>query len=93
MKYRLLDYFYTAFHCRHADSTPALNPLWFKYLNDTNTWSIDLQFLFGDSILVSPITQENVTHIEAYFLDECWGKKGLRTKVIGTVLLIQERKE
>jgi len=36
---------------------------------------------------------ETFADLEAYFLDECWGKKGLRTKVIGTVLLIQERKE
>ena len=70
MRYRLLDYFYTAFHRQHTDGTPVLNPLWFKYPNDTNTWSIDLQFLFGDSILVSPVTQENVTHVEAYFPDD-----------------------
>jgi len=36
---------------------------------------------------------DNFADLESYFLSECWGKKGLRTKVIGTVLLIQERKE
>lgn len=36
---------------------------------------------------------ETFEDLETYFLSECWGKKGLRTKVIGTVLLIQERKE
>lgn len=70
MRYRLLDYFYTAFHRQHTDGTPALNPMWFKYPNEQSTWSIDLQFLFGDSILVSPVTHENVTHVEAYFPDD-----------------------
>lgn len=36
---------------------------------------------------------ETFEDLETYFLSNCWGKKGLRTKVIGTALLIQERKE
>lgn len=31
--------------------------------------------------------------LEAYFMDNCFGVKGLRTKVIGKVLLVQQRKE
>ena len=43
-----------------------------------------------------PLTRlefESFEDLEDYFLAECWGKKGLRTKVIGKVLLIQKRKE
>jgi hypothetical protein len=36
---------------------------------------------------------ESFEDLEAYFMAECWGKPGLRTKVIGTVLLVQKRKE
>lgn len=46
---------------------PVLNPLWFKYPSDTKTFGIDLQFLYGDSILVSPVTDENATSVNAYF--------------------------
>ena len=66
IRYRLLDYFYTALHLAHTDGVPVLQPLWFQYPNDTNTFNIDLQFLFGDSILVSPVTQENVTDVSIY---------------------------
>ena len=70
IRYRLIDYIYTAFHRAHLDGTPILNPLWFKYPTDSNTFDLDLQFFFGDSILVSPITEENKTSVEAYFPNE-----------------------
>ncbi|KAF4614427.1 hypothetical protein D9613_003527 [Agrocybe pediades] len=66
MRFRLLDYFYTAFHRAHTDGTPVLNPLFFKYPKDPNTFPIDLQFFFGDSILVSPVTEENATSVQIY---------------------------
>lgn len=44
-----------------------LNPLWYKYSQDPATFPIDLQFFFGDSILVSPVTEENSTSVTAYF--------------------------
>lgn len=62
-----MDYLYTSFHQANLDGTPVLNPLWYKYPQDTNTFPIDLQFLYGPSILVSPVTEENVTSVTAYF--------------------------
>jgi len=62
----LLDYFYTAVHKASLDGSPVLNPLWFKYPTDASTFGIDLQYLFGDSILVSPVTEENATSVTIY---------------------------
>ncbi|KDR82169.1 hypothetical protein GALMADRAFT_240702 [Galerina marginata CBS 339.88] len=66
IRYRLLDYFYTAFHQAHTDGTPVLNPLWFKYPKDANTFPIEHQFFFGDSILVSPVTDDDATSVSIY---------------------------
>lgn len=65
-RYRLLDYFYTAFHKASTDGTPVLNPLWYLYPSDPSTWGIDLQFFFGDAILVSPVTADNATSVDIY---------------------------
>jgi len=66
MRYRLLDYIYTAFHQAHLDGSPVLNPLFFKYPQDQNTFGIDTQFFYGDSILVSPVTGENAVSVTIY---------------------------
>ena len=83
-RYRLLDYFYTAFHKASVDGSPVINPLWFKYPTDTATFGIDLQFLFGDSILVSPVTEENKTMATIYLPKDKFYDFATFTPVEGT---------
>lgn len=66
MRYRLMDYMYTAFHTAHTDGTPVLHPLFFKYPKDANTFAIDQQFFYGDSILVSPVVDDDSTSVSIY---------------------------
>ena len=70
MRYRLIDYLYTAFHQANSDGTPVLRPLWYSFPNDPNTFAIDSQFLFGPSVLVSPVIDENATSVDVYYPDE-----------------------
>ncbi|KAJ7771443.1 alpha-glucosidase [Mycena metata] len=66
IRYRLLDYFYTSFHQASVEGTTVVSPMWFKYPQDAATYPIDLQWFFGDSILVSPVTEENSTSVSIY---------------------------
>lgn len=70
IRYRLLDYLYTSFHRQTQTGEPFLQPLFYLYPEDPNTFPIDLQFFFGDAILVSPVTDGNLTSVDAYFPDD-----------------------
>jgi alpha-glucosidase len=65
-----MDYIYTAFHQASLDGTPVLSPLWFKYPADRATFPIDLQFFYGPSLLVSPVTDEDAKSVRIYLPDD-----------------------
>ncbi|KAI8665959.1 putative alpha/beta-glucosidase agdC [Fusarium keratoplasticum] len=81
-RYRLLDYIYTALH--HASSTgvPSVNPLFFIYTSDSNTFGIDTQFFLGDSLLVSPVVEDDSQSVTFYLPDDLfydfWTHKPIR---------------
>ncbi|RAH86113.1 alpha/beta-glucosidase agdC [Aspergillus japonicus CBS 114.51] len=70
IRYRLLDYIYTGLHRQAQTGEPFLQPLFYLYPADEDTFANDRQFFFGDALLVSPVTQENATAVDAYFPDD-----------------------
>jgi len=72
IRYALLDYIYTAMWRQHEKGTPSVSPLWFAYPADNKTWPIDLQYLYGPSLMVAPVTQENKTSVAIYLPNDIW---------------------
>jgi len=63
---RLLDYTYTFLHQHSVDGTPAMWPLSWVHPEEEGTVSIESQYYYGPSILVSPVVMENSTSVDIY---------------------------
>ncbi|KAJ5625169.1 hypothetical protein N7510_001478 [Penicillium lagena] len=70
IRYRLLDYLYTSFHTQTVTGEPFLQPLFYLYPEDRNVFTNQRQFFYGNSLMISPVTEENSTSVAAYFPDD-----------------------
>lgn len=66
IRYRLMDYMYTAFAQASEDGTPVSYPLLYVYPEDKNTWALELSYFYGPGILVAPVTEEGATSVSTY---------------------------
>ncbi|XP_062523496.1 lysosomal alpha-glucosidase-like [Corticium candelabrum] len=72
IRYSLLPTLYTLFHKAHVKGSTVVRPLFFEFPTDNNTWSIDTQFLWGRSLLITPVLQENASAVVGYFPRGRW---------------------
>ncbi|KAG8182551.1 hypothetical protein JTE90_002085 [Oedothorax gibbosus] len=71
-RYVLLPYLYTLFYRSHVFGDTVIRPLMFEYPMDTNTYTIDEQFLWGPGLMIVPALYPNVTEVQAYFPKGVW---------------------
>lgn len=72
LRYRLLPYLYTAVWQAAATGSPIVRPLPFAYPEDRSTYSLDDQYLFGDSMLVAPALEAGVVNRQVYLPAGLW---------------------
>ena len=69
IRYRLLDYFYTALWRQSRDGAPAMLPLWMAIAKgvDHITLSLEYQFMYGRALMVAPVVEKDGTNVGIYF--------------------------
>ena len=72
LRQRLLPYLYTLFEECHRTGAPMLRPLFWAYPEDRATYSMDDEFLCGDTLLVAPVTRPGVEYRHVYLPAGSW---------------------
>ncbi|XP_048847390.1 lysosomal alpha-glucosidase [Brienomyrus brachyistius] len=72
LRYSLLPLLYTLFHHAHISGSTVARPLFLEFPSDPNCHTIDRQFLWGNSLLISPVLDQGVTDLAAYLPPGTW---------------------
>lgn len=62
LRYRLLPYIYSTAVESTRTGLPVVRPMVLEFQDDPNTHHLEMQYMFGDSFLVAPITNPEGTH-------------------------------
>jgi len=72
LRYQLLPYIYTVFWQHVQNGTPMIRQLAFYDQTDKNTYNREEEFLFGDHILIHPITEAGIRKSSIYLPKGKW---------------------
>lgn len=72
LRYRLLPYIYTTFWQYAAYGTPMLRPLAFVAQQDEHTHDLNHEFMLGDHLLISHVSEAGMKEKEVYLPEGTW---------------------
>lgn len=71
-RYKLLDYAYTALFYQTKEGKPMINPMFFLFPNDPQTFGIETQWFYGDALLISPVVMDESDMVNFYLPQGVW---------------------
>ncbi|HEW92623.1 MAG TPA: DUF5110 domain-containing protein [Thermotogaceae bacterium] len=71
-RYSLVPYIYSNYMLGIQNNEPFIRPMAFEFQEDSKTWNIDDQFMFGPSIMVAPATKMGIRERTVYFPKFTW---------------------
>jgi alpha-glucosidase (family GH31 glycosyl hydrolase) len=72
LRQSLMPYTYSLAWQAHRLGLPLMRPLVLNYPDDRRTWDLGSQYLWGDDILVAPVTRAGATHWPVYLPAGTW---------------------
>jgi alpha-D-xyloside xylohydrolase len=72
LKYKLMPYVYAQAKDCSERGLPMLRALFVEFPGDPGSWQVDDEYLFGSSILVAPLMEENATGRNVYLPPGSW---------------------
>lgn len=72
LKYSLLPYIYTYAREAHELGLPIMRPMVMEFPMDTETYSLDTQFMFGEEMLVAPVVKKSARSRNLYLPEGTW---------------------
>jgi len=72
LRYCLLPYTYTLAWQAHTQGLPLMRPLVLNYPDDPAVWELGSQYLWGDDLLVAPVTRQGATAWPVYLPTGAW---------------------
>ena len=72
LRYQLMPYTYTLAWQARTTGLPTMRPLVLNYPHDPNVWDLGTQYLWGDDLLVAPVTRRGATSWTAYLPEGNW---------------------
>ena len=72
LRYTLIPYIYSNAYKMFCTSRPLMTPLLYDYFADELTYSISDQYLFGEGMMVCPVTSKGALSRPVYFPGEKW---------------------
>ncbi|HEY3992791.1 MAG TPA: TIM-barrel domain-containing protein, partial [Ktedonobacteraceae bacterium] len=71
-RYRLLPYLYNLFHEASANGSPIIRPLFYHYPQDPTVYTVEDEYLVGETLLTAPISVESATSRPVYLPEGTW---------------------
>ena len=73
LRERLKPYIMKQMDIAHNQGTPPMRPLFYDFPGDAKCWEVEDEYMFGDDILVCPVTELGQRQREVYFPEgEIW---------------------
>jgi alpha-glucosidase len=72
LRYQLLPYSYTLAWQAYTHGLPLMRPLVLNYPDDPRVWTLGHEYLWGDDLLVAPVTREGATAWPVYLPAGRW---------------------